>query len=615
MRGAHEESPARWVDLTARKLGDFIRASLPDNQVSSVLTALLIGDQKRIPQELADAYTRAGVNHILSISGFHVGIIAFFIVQVTLLLASRSEVLALGFNLRRSVLLLALPAMLLYLYLTGAAPATSRSVIMLVVFVLALYAERETDPLNALLLSAMFLVALNPPSLFDISFQLSFLALWGIVIAVPPAMRRFKDLQPAWLRALTQFVITSCAASAATAIPVLFTFNQASLNGIVSNFLIVPLLGYGAVLAGFCALPLIPVFAPAAQLLLWLAGKLVLFSNLLVQLFAKLPLLRFHGITHLDMLLFLACTSSFSFLRPSRLRLVLCTVLPALAVMGHLLAPSAADGRLRIFMLSMGQAESLLIRLPDGGSMLVDGGGYLHDNGRDFGERYLAPALHKLGVQNIDRMVMTHSHPDHIGGLSYIARTMPVGEFWEPASGGSGDQYQQLRSILNERHVPRRVVAAGDSFSLARGVEMKVFSPLRNVSHGTEQLSDDMGLNEDSLVFRIRFGSFSMLFTADAGFPAEERMIAGGAELASTILKVGHHGSRYSTSDRFLKLVAPQAALISAGQGNAFGLPSDDTLHQLRQSGVRVYRTDLDGSIELTSDGNGWSISTPYRGK
>jgi competence protein ComEC len=138
IRGTAEDSLQRRVDLTARRLGYFIRTSLPDVAESSVLTALLIGDHKRIPTELAAAYTRAGVNHILSISGFHVGIISYFIVMIALLLATRSEYIELRFILRRMVLLLSLAAMLLYLLLTGSAPATARSVIMLAAFVLAL---------------------------------------------------------------------------------------------------------------------------------------------------------------------------------------------------------------------------------------------------------------------------------------------------------------------------------------------------------------------------------------------------------------------------------------------------------------------------------------------
>jgi competence protein ComEC len=609
IRGAAEDSLMRRVDLAARRLGDFIRASIPDEQVSSVLTALLIGDQKRIPADLSAAYTRAGVNHILSISGFHVGIISYFIVMAALLLATRSEQLALRMNLRRAVLLLSLPAMLLYLLLTGSAAATARSVIMLAAFVLALYAERETDPVNALLTAAFLLVAVNPPSLFDISFQLSFIALWGICIFVPPFMERFVTTERRWLRMLLQFVAASVAASLATAVPVLFTFNQASLNGVAANFLIVPLLGYGAVLAGFCALPFVYLFPPLASLLLGLAAKLVQLSNGLIELFAALPVISFHGITRLDMLLFLAFMCCATFLYRGRAKRYLCILLPSMAVLAHLAAPSAADGRLHITMLSVGQAESLLLRLPDGTVALVDGGGYLHDTGRDFGQRTLAPALFKLGVRRIDHMILTHSHPDHIGGLPFAAGTFPVGSFWEAAPGGAGEQYDQLRAALERQRVPVRQLAAGDLLELSKGVSLQVLSPPAKGPRPSEGELDEMGMNEDSLVFRLAYGSFSMLFTADAGFPAEARLLADDRVLPSTVLKVGHHGSRYSTSPAFLERVAPQAALISAGRGNRFGLPSADTLTLLGRRGIRVFRTDQEGTVEIVSDGSGWSAS------
>ena len=612
VRGAAEDSLLRRFDLIARRLGDFIRDAVPDQERSSVLTAILVGDKKRIPDRLNDAYTNAGVNHILSINGLHVGIIAWFIVAAALFLTTCSEFLALRLDLRRTALLIAVSAMLAYLFLSGSAPATTRSVIMLAVFVLALHAERETDPINALLLTAFLLLALNPPSLFDLSFQLSFMALWGIVIAAPLVQWCAGKLTCAWQRNLLQFGAISCAMSFATIVPILFYFNQASLNGIIANFLIIPILGYGALVAGFSALPFVYIFPPAARLLLWCAAQLTALSNRLVILFARLPLISFHGITSLDMACFVCFMLMVTFMRRSRSTFALCALLLLVAVVTHVSKPATVDGRLHITMLSVGQGESLLIRFPKGETMLVDSGGYLHDTGRDFGQMTLGPALGKLGVHGIDCLVMTHSHPDHIGGMAFVARTIPVNEFWETVQGGSGEQYKQLRAALADRHIPRRPLAAGDEFTFAGGVKLTVLSPPRDVVNRRHS-ANEVDENEESLVFRLCFGSFSMLFTADTGFPTEERMLEDKADLASTVLKAGHHGSRFSTSELLLGRVSPSVALISAGRGNSFGLPARQTLERLKRRGIKTWRTDLDGTIELTSDGVSWSVATPYR--
>ena len=606
IRAAAVESWQRTIDLAAQRLGDAIRQAVPDVEVSSVLSALLIGDQRRIPQALANAYTRAGVNHILSISGFHVGIIAAFITLTLIWLLTRFEYPALRWNVRRIALLVAVPAMVAYLFLTGNAPATARSVIMLTVFAAALLAERERDSINTLLFAAFFLVAINPPTLFDISFQLSFISLWGILIAVPLIMERTATINSHWLRTMIQFVAASVAASCVTLLPVLFVFKVASLNGILTNFIIVPLLGYGAVLTGFIALPFIFLFPSFSSVILWPAAKLVVISNKFIIWCNSLPVLTFHGITSWDMFFFLLFMTCMTFLRSRLLLRVSCLLIPLCALILHLYAATATDGRLHITMLSVGQAESILLRFPNGTTMLVDGGGYLHDTGHDFGQRLLAPALGALNAERIDTMIATHEHPDHSGGLPYIIKNFPVGEFWSIQN-----ITPEIRSELDKKQLPQRTVAAGDVFTLPGPVIIKMLSPVQSKLATID--NDELNVNEQSLVFRLSYGAFSMIFCADAGFEAEQRMLDGPYELKSTVLKVGHHGSRFSTSEKFLERVHPELALISAGAGNRFGLPSVRTVALLRSNKIPTCRTDLDGTIEVVTDGVSWSVSTPYK--
>lgn len=604
MRGLAEPSWLRQFDQAARTMGDTIRRAVSNEQVSSVLTALLIGEQRRIPQELTAAYTRAGVNHILSISGFHIGIIAAFIMLLLVWLLTRFEYPALQWNVRMIALLATLPVMLAYLFFTGAAPATARSVVMLTIFAIAMMVERENDSINTLLFAAVLLVALNPPTLFDVSFQLSFISLWGILVAAPPVAKYSAVVKSYWLRTLLQFIAASFAASCVTVIPVLYVFKVATLNGILTNLVIVPLLGYGAVLSGFIALPLMLIFPGCATLLLWPAAKLVEISNQFIMWCSGFPVVAFHGITSLDMLLFLFFMVGLTFVK-GRFRIPVIILIPLCAVALHW-SMSIPDYRLHITMLSVGQAEAILLKLPDGSTMLVDGGGYLQDNDYDFGQRLLAPALGALHVRRIDRMIATHDHPDHIGGLPYLVKKFPVGEFW------SGSKVPvDIGGELVKRKIPRRSLAAGDIIHLTGGVRIEVLSPDKSVLSALG--SDDGSINEQSLVFRISYGSFSMIFCADAGFVAEKLMLAGRSNLRSTVIKVGHHGSRYSLSEAFIDSVKPSLAMISAGASNRFGLPAADTLELLKTKRVPVYRTDRDGTIELITDGASWSVNTPYK--
>ena len=593
------------IDLLAAELGRFISRSAPGPE-GGVLKALLIGDTGDVPPELNEAYARSGVNHILSISGFHVGIIFLCVFQALFLVARSLEPLALRLNLRRALLLAALPVVVFYLFLSGAQAATLRSVLMISAVVLALYVKRELDPANCIMLAACAILFTAPETLFDLSFQLSFLAIWGLVVLAPALSAPFSRVKgiAGWLLLL---LAASAAAILATLVPVAYYFHRVSFIGLLANLVIVPLMGYGAVVAGFASLPLGFLAPDPARVLLLSAAYLVRLSDAVILFLARAPVWTGYRPTRLDLLLALLCLCALTFVRPRKAGCAVALVLLATLAVRALPAPGGGDGTLRVTFLSVGQGDAALVGLPDGKRMLVDGGGNFGDDELRMGKRLLGPALHALGADRIDYLVLSHEHPDHLQGVLWVAANLEVGEFWESGVNSGAREYQELKWVLAARGVPVRTLSASVPPFSAGGALVEPVWPL------TPQAPFTGDANDTSLVFRLGHGKGAVLFTGDLGSAEEEVLLARGTPLGCTLLKVGHHGSSYSSGERFLAAAAPKAAVISAGYGNSFHLPAPSTLARLQRRGIRVYRTDLDGSLQAVCGVDGtWAISTPW---
>jgi competence protein ComEC len=587
----------RRVDAVAVRLGRFIGENVAPVE-GAVLRALLLGEAGYVPKTLKDAYTRTGVNHILSISGFHVGIISLFMFQLILCAARGSERLLLNFNLRRFALALTLPIIVFYLFLSGAAPATTRSVIMIVVYIMALLLEREVDPINSLALAAMLILAVTPQALFDISFQLSFIALWGILALTPIFMVPFKAMPQGVPKKLILFFMVSSAAIMATLVPVAYYFHRTTVTGLISNFIVVPLMGYGSVVIGFSALPFVYVAPMVAKALLLIAGYLVALSNMVITFMANFPGLPLFTPSRLDLALFFLALTALTFTRSLRVSGFCCGALLTVCLVSRLVVTDPALGTLKLTFFSIGQGESTLVTLPDGKRMLIDGGGSLREGGMDVGERLLAPALWYMGVDRIDYMVLSHPHPDHLKGLKFIAANFKVGEFWEGQSGWNSPDYLELRSILARRGVSVRTLTAATRPFMLGTVKIEPLAPFpdRQPVNGVHERD----VNDDSLVFRLVAGEFAVLFTGDIGRETEALLALHPERLKCAVLKVAHHGSRHSSSPAFLKGAAPSIALISAGYHNSFNLPARETLDALGSLGIRVYRTDMDKTVQIS---------------
>jgi competence protein ComEC len=589
-----EYSMQRRVDLIATQLAEFIRINVPSAE-GAILRALLLGEKGSVSKVLKDAYTRSGVNHILSISGFHVGIIAVFIFQIFILAAKSSEFLMLHLNMRRLSMVLTLPVLIFYLFLSGAAPATTRSVIMIAVFILAMAVEREVDPIDSLMLAAVIILASSPPALFDLSFQLSFAAIWGILVLTPMMAAPFGRVQGNITRKLLIFFFAAVAATAATLIPVAFYFHRITVTGLISNFIIVPLLGYGAVVIGFSALPFVFFFPYIAKLLLAAAALLVNVSNSIIMFLAKLPMLPLFNPTHIELGISYIFLAAITFIKSGRIRLISCFALVLTFATSILMQVSPDKGKLVLTFLSVGQGESILVNFPDGKRMLIDGGGSPSETTWDIGEKLLAPALWKMDIDSLDYLVLTHPHPDHIRGLNFVAANFTVGEFWEGGSYGEIKEYRELTDIIKSRKIPMRKINSATPPIVIGGVRIEPLAPFADTIRSGGNIYRET--NDESMVFRLKWGKFSALFTGDIGNEIEGRLVEKAELLHCTLLKLPHHGSRHSSSMAFLMAASPKIAVVSAGYGNSFHLPSQETLDRLNTLGIRHYRTDLDGTV------------------
>lgn len=250
------------------------------------------------------------------------------------------------------------------------------------------------------------------------------------------------------------------------------------------------------------------------------------------------------------------------------------------------------NSNFEVHFIDVGQADSALIEC-DGETMMIDGGNVADSN-------VVAAYLKKEDVTELNYVVCSHAHEDHVGGLSGALSVTKADNIYAPKTETNTKAYKNFKKKAEEQNVEIKHPNVGDEIQLGSST-VEFLGPV-----------DENGkdLNSTSIVLKITYGNTSFLFTGDAESNEEAEILNSGADLKSTVLKVGHHGSRTSTSYPFLREVMPQYAVISVEKGNSYGHPNEETLSKLSDAGVEVYRTDESGDIVMTSDGNNISITT-----
>ncbi|MCL2447730.1 MAG: ComEC/Rec2 family competence protein, partial [Polyangiaceae bacterium] len=550
------------------------------------------------------AFRASGLSHLLAVSGMHLVLVLGAVVRSFEALLARAPVFAARVDVGRWAAALGIPVAWIYAELAGGGGSTFRAAWMATCALSARAIGRRGDPTRAFALSLVAMEALDPLVVHDVSFLLSAAATGGLLAFASPLGRRLSAVVPAFMGHGARAMATTLAASAPCA-PILARFAPTlPLGGLLANCVAVPV-GESAALP-LCMAHATLAFWPAAERGCAAAASGALAIVRLAARIASAPVLlapvpRPTGWQMVVLALWVGALA-LRVWRPARLSVAAVIVLAVLEIGAR--RAGAPPGVLRVTFLDVGQGDAALVDLPDGEAMLVDGGG-LVGSPVDVGERVIAPELRARRRDEIALVVLSHPHPDHFGGLVSGLSGTRVRALWDTGQGeleAVGGGYGEVLGAARARGTTIVRPSGFCGHHVLGGAVVDVLAPCPGIS-------PDFGPNDNSIVLRIAYGSRAVLLVGDAEQHEEQTLLAGSRPwLRADVLKVGHHGSRTSSSGAFLDAVGAADAVISVGRRNRFGHPSPNAVAAIAARGARNYRTDRDGAVIAVTDGRSLEV-------
>jgi competence protein ComEC len=571
----------------------------------ALIKALVVGDMSGITKEMRAAFTAAGVNHVLSISGLHVAMLGLVVFGLVRYGCSFSVFLLLRWNLLKVATLCSFIAVVFYTALAGAMVPTVRSAIMIGVYELAVLLDREEEVFTSLTLAALLIALVWPGVIADISFQLSFLAVLFIAWGMRRIHERLSRARNDQLPQEKSLVIENTRrAGMHLAVPLLATlgtgpliahyFGHLSLAGFVANPLLVPLVGFVLVPMGL-TVGFLAVIAPTlASWLVGVAEKLASLTSWSVELFAGLPLANFavpspNPLEVAVLYGFLLCF--FVLHKRTHLLIALTAGLLLIAAdVGYWWVERYQRKELRVTHLNVGQGDAAVVELPNSQVLLIDVGGTATGD-FDIGESIVAPFLRGRKILKVDYLMVSHPRIDHYGGMRAIVSEFSPQEFWSGAGKGKTSRFEDLEDALERTKVARVALVEGDPCRPLGEVNLCVL-------YAPGDKADDQ-----SVVVRLEHGQLRYLFGADIDKRDVAVLLRKGDGLRSAVVKVPRHGSQTASTAEFIAAVQPRLAIVSAGARSRSEAGREEVAERYRQDGAEVLSTYQDGAIIVESDG------------
>lgn len=577
---------AIFLSTIGKSVHRWISKSLPF-PYNSVAAGIFFGDHRQVPKEMLDEFRVTGTYHLLVASGLKIGITAAVMWGLTWFVP---------FHMR---LMLVAAAIAVYADITALEPPVLRAALMAVLGFTAFLLGRGKDSTGAFFLTAFILLLVQPGWLFDVGFQLSFLAVLGILLFYEKLTAKL-DFIPKWM---ADSISITLSAQLLILVPLALYFHNISFIAPVSNLFTVPLSGLSMLFSAASFVSSL-FFKPLGFALSFWHQQILRLIISIVHFTSRVPLAYLWvgelsiwsaGIIYLSIIGFFFLEQKFG-----KILFVSCSAAAGIMILWRFFNPPLP----RIAFLDVGQGDSALLSV-NSFNYLIDGGGSgteTDPGGFSVGENILVPALRSHGVNKLNGILLTHPHQDHVGGLVAVVKHFPVEQIWLPDLKTGSPVYALFLKEASGRGIPLHFIAAGQKISLFRDVSVYFFWPPKTPLEGTGSY-----LNNNSAVSQLQVGQIKILLSGDVELEGEEGLLQHLHPrnlLQSQILKVPHHGSSTSSTADFLKAVSPQVGVVSVGASNLYHHPSPKTMQRLRRFIPYIYRTDQDGTVEFVIHSN-----------